>query len=200
MHIADGAATHRLNTTVSTAALALHQHHGVDRCSGTASTPRCRPLLWHCINTTVSTAARALHAVLLAPQHSNYGMLCGVRHSSTSEAWLHLDLPLCDCIACDQPIKHSKAEVEGILHLLGLVCRQVTPLEDDERVYHAALHKEPEKVAPPFSAGSTHRVVGTMLIMQIHATHIFIINQNGLWNGLLLSLTCRQTNICFNLF
>ena len=174
MHIADGAATHRLNTTVSTAALALHQHHGVDRCSGTASTPRCR--------------------------HSNYGMLCGVRHSSTSEAWLHLDLPLCDCIACDQPIKHSKAEVEGILHLLGLVCRQVTPLEDDERVYHAALHKEPEKVAPPFSAGSTHRVVGTMLIMQIHATHIFIINQNGLWNGLLLSLTCRQTNICFNLF
>ena len=111
-----------------------------------------------------------------------------------------MDLPLCDYIAFDQPIKHSKAEVEGILHLLGLGCRHVTLLENDKGVYHAALHKEPEKVAPPFSTGSTHRVVGAMLIMQIHATHIFIVRQNGLWNGLLLSLTCKQTNICFNLF
>ena len=102
-------------------------------------------------------------------------MLCGVRHSSTSEAWLHLGLPLCDCIALDQPIKHSKAEVEGILHLPRLGCRLVTPLEDKKGADQAALHKEPEKVAPPFSAGLTHRVVGLMLIMQIHATHVFIV-------------------------
>ena len=84
--------------------------------------------------------------------------------------------------------------MEGILHLLRLWWRLVTSLEDNEGVDQAALHKEPEKVVPPFSAGSTHMVVGPMLIMQIHATHVFIVHPNGL----LLSLTCRQTKIFFS--
>ena len=80
---------------------------------------------------------------------------------------MHLGLPLRDYVALDQPIEDSKAEVKKVLHLLGPGCRLVALLEDDECTDQAALYKEPKKVAPPLLAGSTHKVVGPMLVTEI---------------------------------
>ena len=76
--------------------------------------------------------------------------------------------------------QRQQVKVQGALKVHWLWWKLVHLLHDDEGIDEAAQDEAPKEVPPPLPAGSIHRIVGSVLVMQINPSHAVVVKINAL--------------------
>ena len=90
--------------------------------------------------------------------------------------------PLSHRCACGQGTQSIQPKTD-VLHGFRLPLLFLSFLENNVGIDHGWLEEPPAKVSPPLHRGTTHRVVGMVLIHQINTPHVGVVDNDGLRNG-----------------
>ena len=136
--------------------------------------------LWWMALVVLALKTVLLPARILGDSMWNWVWCCDTLHRQRLGRY-----PLSHRSACRQGAQNIQPKTD-VLHDFWLPLLFLSFLENNVGTDHGWLEEPPAKVSPPLHRGTTHRVVGMVLIHQINAPpppHVGVVGNDGLRNG-----------------
>ena len=135
--------------------------------------------LWCMVLVVLALKTVLLPARILGDSMWNWVWCCDTLHRHRLGRY-----PLSHRSACRQGMQNIQSKTD-VLHDFWLPLLFLSLLENNVGIDHGWLAEPPAKVSPPLHRGTTHRVVGMVLIHQINPPlpHVGVVGNDGLRNG-----------------